>query len=118
MKIVVTYEQKDLSQLIKQDLARQGIEASDADIKYVKGQAVVSVEASTERPLPAPGGNPVVAPQKAAPVLEAIEGGNAPVDMGDVLSASERIAAATAGKYNPPKRVLLPGESYDWPGSK
>lgn len=128
MKIVVTYEATDISRLIRQDLARQGITATDADIKYSKGNAVVSVEVSADdvpvqeevsvapvvqTPPPAP------VRTTAPPALEAIEGGANPVDMSAVLAASNKVASTTEGKFPMPKHhQLLDGESFDWPGDK
>lgn len=124
MKIVVTYEAADISRLIKQDLARQGITATDADIKYSKGSAVVSVEVDPDdAPMPAPveaapvAPEPVVRAPTPPPKLEAIEGGAGPVDMGAVFRESQKIAATTEGKFPKPQHAMLEGESHDWPGT-
>jgi hypothetical protein len=130
MKIVVTYESADISRLIRQDLARQGITATDADIKYAKGVATVSVEVDPDDvPAPPP---PMVAPMPVettvvtehapprppSPKLEAIEGGAGPVDMSAVFRDSQKIAATTQGKFPAPKQhQMLEGESHEWPGS-
>lgn len=122
MKIVVTYEAADITRLIRQDLAKQGITTTDGDIKYIKGKAVVSVEVSPDEapPSPAPA-EPSVrqeAPKPAPPKLEAIEGGNAPVDMSDILRTSAKVAATNPGKFPVPERQLMEGESFDFPGDK
>jgi hypothetical protein len=129
MKIVVTYEAADISRLIKQDLARQGITATDADIKYSKGNAVVSVEVDPDdAPTPgpvesvpmttAPVQHAPVSPPPAPPRLEAIEGGASPVDMSAVFRESQKLAATTEGKFPSPKQhAMLDGESYEFPGS-
>lgn len=127
MKIVVTYEAADISRLIKQDLARQGITATDADIKYSKGNAVVSVEVDPDDvPAAAPvetapaATEPIVrapTPPPTPPKLEAIEGGAGPVDMSAVFRESQKIAASTEGKFPKPQHAMLDGESYEFPGS-
>lgn len=129
MKIVITYGPADISRVIRQDLARQGIAATDADIKYSKNNVVVSVEATADdspipveepvarvaasTPTPAPTPTPTPAPK-----LEAIEGGAGPVDMGAVFRESQKIASSTEGKFPTPKHSMLDGESTDWPGAK
>ncbi len=126
MKIVVTYEAADISRLIKQDLARQGIIATDADIKYSKGNAVVSVEVDPDdAPVPAPVEVAPAAPEPVVraptptppPKLEAIEGGAGPVDMGAVFRESQKIAATIEGKFPKPQHAMLEGESHEWPGT-
>lgn len=142
MKIKVTYEESDLKQLIRLDLARQGIAATDADIVLAKGKAEIAVEvtrddaALAEAPAPArsepeyadraavlrrgdelpPPPPPPPAPKE--PALQVVEGGNNPVDMSDVLGASARIARAGGGKFPVPERPLMDGESFDFPGDK
>ena len=124
MKIVVTYEAADITRLIRQDMAKQGIITTDSDVKYVKGKAVVSVEVSTED-VPPP--SPVVpaeehvrheTPKSAPPKLEAIDGGNAPADMTDILRSSAKVAATNPGKFPVPERQLIEGESFDFTGDK
>lgn len=125
MKIVVTYEATDIQRLIRQDLTRQGITATDADIKFVKNHAVVSVEVTPDD-MPAPVEEAVtapVAPVRVAPPtppkLEAIEGGAGPVDMGAVFRESQKLAATTEGKFPTPKQhQMLDGESHEWPGDQ
>jgi len=129
MKMVVTYETADIQRLIRHDLARQGITAVDADIKFTKNQAVVSVEVTPDD-APPPVAETVVALPPAAvvpptpppipppPKLEAIDGGNAPVDMTDIFRASQKIAANTEGKFPVPQHSMLDGESTEWPGEK
>lgn len=127
MKIVITYGPADISRVIRQDLARQGIVATDADIKYSKNNVVVSVEATADdSPIPveepaaraaAPAPVPTPTPTPA-PKLEAIEGGAGPVDMGAVFRESQKIAASTEGKFPTPKHTMLDGESTEWPGAK
>jgi hypothetical protein len=128
MKIVVTYESEDISRLIRQDLARQGIPAADADIKYSKGNAVVSVEVTPDD-VPGPtsieeviGVTEHVAarpPPAATPVLAVVDGGAAEPDMSTVFAASNKIAATTEGKFPVPKQhQMLEGESHEWPGDK
>jgi hypothetical protein len=127
MKIVVTYEASDITRLIKQDLAQQGIIAMDGDIKYAKGHAVVSVEVTREDvPLTpsipeAPGAAATSdpAPSSAAPpALAVVDGGQAPVDMDAILRASAKAAATNPGKFPTPERQLMEGESFDFPGGK
>lgn len=124
MKIVVTYEAADITRLIRQDMAKQGITTTDSDVKYVKGKAVVSVEVSTEDvspPSPAVSVEEHVrpeAPKPAPPKLEAIDGGQAPADMTDILRASAKAAATNPGKFPVPERQLMEGESFDFPGDK
>jgi hypothetical protein len=48
VKIKVTYEEADLKQLIRVDLARQGITATDADIVFAKTKAEVKAEVTVE----------------------------------------------------------------------
>lgn len=126
MKIVVTYESADISRLIRQDLARQGITATDADIKYAKGNAVVSVEVDPDdAPAPVPVETSVVAehpaprpsPAPSPPKLETIEGGANPVDMSAVFRESQKLAATTEGKFPKPQHAMLDGESFEFPGS-
>ena len=137
MKITVTLEEFDLKQLIRLDLARQGITATDADITITNGEAVIRVEvtrddaslaATPPRPEyadfaaipprdnePPPPPRPAT-PASASPPLQVVEGGNNPVDMTDVLGASARIARAGGGKFPVPERQLMEGESHEFPG--
>lgn len=141
MKIDVTYEEADLKRLIRVDLARQGIPATDADIKLTKCKATVSVEVQGDEsaiavepqsmpareytaPLPpareappAPALPPPVPPTKERS-LEVIEGGNNPTDFSDVLRASQRIATTKDGKFPKAERQLMDGESFDYPGDE
>lgn len=132
MKIVVTYEAVDISRLIRQDLARQGIAATDADVKYNKGSAVVSVEVTADdAPIPVEAVPESIAaaptvpppptpptPPSTPPKLESIDGGNAPVDMASIFAQSKKIAANTEGKFPVPQHSMLEGESSEWPGDK
>jgi hypothetical protein len=131
MKMVVTYETADIQRLIRHDLARQGITAVDADIKFTKNQAVVSVEVTPDDapppvaetavaspPTPAPAVAPTPPPTPPPPKLEAVEGGAGPVDMTDIFRASQRIASTTEGKFPVPQHAMLDGESTEWPGEK
>lgn len=138
MKIKVTYEESDLKQLIRLDLARQGIVATDADIVLAKGKAEIAVEVSrddaalaeptptlehTPPPPPAPAPPPPPAPAPAPaptkePGLQVVEGGNNPVDMSDVLGQSARIARSGGGKFPVPERQMMDGESFDFPTDK
>jgi hypothetical protein len=145
MKMKVTYEEADIKRLIRNNLAKQGIAATDADIEFKKNQAVVSVEVSGEdEPLsePAPPSPtieqrinhthdvmtrpdmgrslPAPPPPPAPPKepLQVVEGGANPVDMSDVLGASMRIARNTEGPFPKPDRQLMEGESFDFPGDK
>jgi hypothetical protein len=124
MKIVLTYEQADIARLIRQDLAKKNISVTDADIKYSKGSAVVSVEETPEDepvmlappPPPAPLEVPPPAPEPTpAPRLEALDGGAAPADMSDVLGASARLADTRPGKFPIPEHKMLDGESTEFP---
>ncbi len=127
MKIVVTYEAADITRLIRQDLARQGITAQDTDIKYSKSSAIVSVEVDpddmpAEPPTPAAAPPPRAAapppptPTPTPPVVEVIEGGNNPVDMSSVLAMSNKVARTTEGKFPMPKQhARLEGESDEPP---
>jgi len=119
MKIVVTYEAADITRLICQDLARQGIATTDSDVKYAKGKAVVSVEVSPDDAHPTPSApTPLSETSRPPPQLEAIDGGNNPADMSDILRASAKTAAVRPGKFPTPERQLLDGESFDYPGDK
>jgi hypothetical protein len=126
MKIVVTYEAADITRLIRQDLAQQGITASEDDIKFTKNKAVVSVEVSRDDNTPATpealGAAAFNAPPPPAlptgPKLEAIDGGNAPMDMSEIHRASAKAAATNPGKFPVPERQLMDGESFDFPGGK
>jgi hypothetical protein len=129
MKIVVTYEASDITRLIKQDLAQQGISASEDDIKFSKNKAVVSVEVTRDD---VPSSSPVItssgvttldeyARQESAaapPALAVVDGGQAPVDMDAILRASAKAAATNPGKFPTPERQLMEGESLDFPGGK
>lgn len=127
MKIVVTYESTDITRLIKQDLARQGITATDDDIKYAKNHAVVTVEVSRDD-VPEPstfealGAQTFNAPTPPTPPtpqpLSLVEGGATPVDMSDILRASQKAAANNPGKFPVPERQLMDGESHDFPGDE
>lgn len=127
MKIVVTYEAVDITRLIRQDLAQQGITASEDDIKFAKNKAVVSVEVSRDDTTPttpeALGAAAFHTPAPPAapaqpPHLEAIDGGNAFADMTEIQRASAKLAAANPGKFPTPERQLMDGESFDYPGDK
>jgi hypothetical protein len=125
MKIVVTYEAADITRLIRQDMAKQGITTTDGDVKYVKGKAVVSVEVSSDdvpapSPVPAPAEEHVrpEVPKTAPPKLEALSGGNEPFDMDAIHRASAKVAATNPGKFPVPERQLMEGESFDFPGDK
>ncbi len=132
MKMVVTYETADIQRLIRHDLARQGITAVDADIKFTKNQAVVSVEVTPDDAPPpvaetvvASPPTPAVAPAStsptppAPPTLEAIDGGAAPVDMTSIFRQSQKIASTTEGKFpTPTQHSMLDGESHEWPGDQ
>lgn len=133
MKIKVTYEESDLKQLIRLDLARQGIVATDADIVLAKGKAEIAVEVTRDDaalaepapvlehvehvapPPPPPANDP---PTPPPPTLQVVEGGNNPVDMSDVLGQSARIARSGGGKFPVPERQLMDGESFDFPTDK
>jgi hypothetical protein len=125
MKIVVTYEASDIVRLIKQDLAQQGISASEDDIKFSKNKAVVSVEVtrddvppSTPEALGAAAFNTPAPTAPIPPPLAVVDGGQAPVDMDAVLRASAKAAATNPGKFPVPERQLMEGESFDFPGGK
>ncbi len=137
MKIKVTYEETDLKQLIRLDLARQGIAATDTDIMLTKGKAEVSVEVTrddaslTVEPEPQPqvltssgamSAREYATQQPDPPPLpsplQVVEGGNNLVDMSDVLGTSQRIARSGGGKFPVPERQLIDGESFDFPGEK
>ena len=132
MKIKVTYEESDLKQLIRLDLARQGIVATDADIVLAKGKAEIAVEVTRDdaalaepapvlehvehvAPPPPPANDP---PTPPPPTLQVVEGGNNPIDMSDVLGQSARIARSGGGKFPVPERQLMDGESFDFPTDK
>lgn len=128
MKIKVTYEEADLKQLIRLDLARQGIAATDADIVVAGGQADIAVEvtrddaqlvvepaAADHPPLLEQARRPESPPPHKAPTLSVVEGGDGPVDMTAILGESSRIARSGGGKFPAPERQLMPGESYDFP---
>lgn len=128
MKIKVTYEESDLKQLIRLDLARQGIAATDSEIMLAKGKAEIAVEvtrddAALTEPAPTPpehAEHTATPPRSATkePALQVVEGGNNPVDMTDVLGASARIARAGGGKFPVPERQLMEGESHEFPVDK
>lgn len=117
MKLKITYETKEIEALILEDLARQGIPATNADIIFSKNCAVVSVEATRDGTLDPTVAAPV-APTVAPPApLTVVDGGNTLVDMGDVLGASKKIAQQKPGNYPPGERTLMEGESTDFPGT-
>lgn len=147
MKMKVTYEQADIKRLIRNNLARQGIVAREEDIEFdKKGQAVISVEVSADNLDPESAGEPSVitssgamsaseyatqtppAPtptpppvEKAPPKLEAIEGGQNPVDMSGILRASAENLRDRPAPFPSPKpgpHAMLEGESYDFPTDK
>lgn len=125
MKIKVTIETHEIKALIREDLARQGIVATDDDIAFSKNMAVVTVEATRDAvavaPPPAapvvavPPAPPPQAPQ--VPALEVVDGGQAPIDMSGILAASNHIASTKPGKFPTVERELMEGESHDFPGS-
>lgn len=117
MKIVVTYEPADLRRLIQQDLARQGIDASEAEVKFAKNTAVVTVDtalavAAAAAALPSEPPAPLPAHDATAPELPVV------VDIVDVLSRSAGLARADTGLYPPRERALMEGETYEYPGDK
>lgn len=130
MKIKVTYEESDLKQLIRLDLARQGIAATDADIVLAGNQADIAVEVVRDDAQLAHEPEPQVLtsagttslreyatqqPDPRPPALSVIKGDDAPVDMTAILGESNRIARSGGGKFPAPDRQLMPGESYDFP---
>ena len=120
MKMVVTYEAADVRRLIQQDLARQGIQAEEANIKYVKNTVVVTVEVN--------GAAEVVEPPDA--VREAVFGREPPeptvlvertpvtVDMSDVLARSASLGRTETSLYPARERALMDGETYEYPGDR
>lgn len=148
MKMQVTYEQADIKRLIRNNLARQGIAAREEDIVFdKKGHAVISVEVSADNLDPEPsepqvltsaGTMPVteyatqtppappvekVPPEEKTPPpkLEAIEGGQNPVDMTGILRASAENLRDRPAPFPSPKpgpHAMLDGESFDFPGDK
>ena len=127
MKIKVTIETHEIKALIREDLARQGIVATDDDIAFSKNMAVVTVEASRDPaivaapPLPVAASSSTTAqpvpPVPQMPALEVVEGGQQPVDMSNILAASNQIAAVKPGKFPTPERELMEGASHDFPGA-
>jgi hypothetical protein len=135
MKIVITITSAEISALIQQHLIKKGMEVNVEDIKYSKGQAVVTADApmDTEPVAPEPQvltssgtvsasqyADPTreLTPPPASPPLRSIEGGAEPADMSAVFAASHKIAATTEGKFPPKQNTMLEGESYEWPGEK
>ena len=123
MKIVVTYEAADIVRLIRTDLAAQGIVANEGDIKFVKNKAIVSVEVAKDDAPPEPPEPPEMLantspPKQAPPHLEPIEGAANPVDMTEILRASQKTATQNPGRFPTPERQLMDGESYEYPGDK
>jgi len=124
MKIVVTYEEKDIIKMVRLRLAKRGIEATAENIVFKKNSVVVSVDNVDEGDaddddLEATPVAPVAsAPEVTAtptPPLTVVDGGNAPVDMDAILRASQK-NAANPGKFPVPERQLMDGESFDYPG--
>lgn len=113
MKINVTYEASDIERLIRQDLVARGIPASNATIKYVKNKALIEID-GVEDEVPAP--VMTALPVEAPPALTAIDGGQSPVDMSDVLGASKSITQQKTPLYPTRERVRLEGETDEFPG--
>lgn len=142
MKMQVTYEQADIKRLIRNNLARQGITAREEDIAFdKKGCATIMVEVSADNLDPEPEPQvltssgtmpaseyatqapkqpaPPVERAPAPPKLEAIEGGQNPVDMSGILRDSAKIARDREGPFPTPKpgpHSMLEGESFEFPG--
>ena len=117
MKMVVTYEAADVRRVIQKDLARQGIQAEEANIKYYKNVVVVTVEVN--------GAAEVVEPPDA--VREAVFGRAPPepvertpvtVDMSDVLARSASLGRTESSLYPARERALMDGETYEYPGDR
>jgi hypothetical protein len=123
MKIVVTYEPADIIRLIRQDLTLQGIAAADADIKFVKNKAVVSVEVTPEEPQALASPDSLGLPDTSVssttlptPTLSVID--NTIPDMSAIQRASQQLTTQKPGKFSNTSRQLIDGESFDYPGTK
>ncbi len=121
MKINVTYEAGDIERLVRQDLTRQGLDASSASITFENNEAHVVISGVVpEEPEPASEPAPTPPPTLPAPAtpttLAVVDGGNNPVDMTDVLGASAKVAANKPPLYPKGERQLMEGESTEFPG--
>jgi hypothetical protein len=130
MKIVITITAAEISTLIQQHLAKDGLRVSVEEIKFHKDSAIVTtdapltvrpaapVEPETPEALGAAAFNSI--PPAAAPpppALAVVDGGQANVDMDAILKASAQ-NATNPGKFPLPERQLMEGESFDFPGDK
>lgn len=119
MKINVTYEAGDIERLVRQDLTRQGLDASSASIAFENNEAHVVISGVVpDEPEPAPATtSPPASPASTTPTpLAVVDGGNNPVDMSDVLGASAKVAANKPPLYPKGERQLMEGESTEFPG--
>lgn len=127
MKIVVTYGEKEIIEMVQLRLAKRGIQAVPEDFVFKKNTVTVTVDNVTDTdvddedpprvrtPEPTVSTSPV---STQAPRLETVEGGAGDVDMGAIFRESQKIAASTEGKFSAPKNSMLDGESTEWPGTK
>lgn len=128
MKIIITYEQEDIRRLIQKDLSSQGLKHDPETFKWkgnarvqveVEGSPSVEVEAYAE-PSPvaktAPPASPPTAPPQP-PVVDVPPEDDGPLDMSAIQARSNAIARDKPGLYPTPTRQLMPGESFEWPGT-
>lgn len=125
MKLTIKYEPDEIKALVREDLARQGIPAADAQVEFNTDHVVITVEATRDGTLaskvPTPPAvtntNVVTNPPPAAttPPMTVVEGGAAAVDMSEVLAASQQVAQQKKPLYG--ERPLMEGESHEFPGA-
>lgn len=131
MKILVEYEKADMLRLVTDDLRRKGIKVKPGAMPEYKGALSVKlfidaeeeeVAAVPEHPAESPqnGHGESEAPKPEAPPPRV---DTTPVDMTDVLNASNRLVMTQPGKFEPkPKRKLEQSdrmqESEEYPGDE
>lgn len=119
MKMVVTYEAADIRRLIQRDLARQGIRAEEANIRYSKNAAVVTVEVEGGTGIDLTEEQQLIQEATAIREISPLPVRAEPiVDMTDVLTRSAGLARTEGGLYPHRERALMEGETYDYPGDR
>jgi hypothetical protein len=112
MKIVVTYEKRDILRLIEAAIKAQGLHVKEGTHIDFKGPLSAKFEIETEDetiltpPTPAPTVSPPVTPVSSAPSEFEDD-----TDMSEVLQISKGLVKTSPA----PERSLRDGESYEYP---
>ena len=125
MKMKMTIEAAEIKALIRESLARNGLEVVDADITFSKNKVFVETDAvlpSLTSSLPTAsigvatvtGSVHTSGTVTAGPILEVVSD-NTPMDMDAILAASQNVTRNKPPPFKESDRQLMKGESYDFP---